>query len=1012
MSISLRTKYLSIKKEKLSETAKGLLKSMYEATDGFKDAKATKKLKPKFDAFYDKLVKSKPEAIKGASKPKESSAASSFKEARERRQSQAGVPKGEPDIKKDAGRPAIDTKGKRVTDGKHYPYKKGNVYYEYRDNRYDKRPAKYPKLEDGGHVQGYDDREDERLSMEHGKMAHKDFVGSHERMEHSRRDDARFEERMADGGMMAKGGKAKYGKLMIDGKEETIFEPIKGYKIYESKEMGGEPFVIEILKYPNYGGKGVRYYYSDSRRSEREYSNNLNNIMELMEKDLKNYKGNKITEIKYFADGGMMAKGGEMHRIKGGDMFAEGGETDNGNVEMVMSNTKAIEHHAKELKELVNMNTPIEAWVVAKLERAETDLSDVTHYIDGLKKYADGGELDGHDVEIYFNMKDKVADPYTVIIDGSVYSMSGTTGAYSVNMYVGEMEEFEPQAVRGWGKKIDFVNADPELIKQIESRFDEDLHMDDSMMDVLDSEDFYLYDRSGKKYELYKKEGDMFMFSSFKVPFGKALVINRAELENKIKNGEYSVKEDRYSGYMADGGMMAKGGNTNNFKINYKLRPKTLNLHLGKYGYNDYANRRVKNWNVDDFKSYVFDYTTYEDFELTDSSKKNPLLKEIFVSGNLPVENGELLPIGANNNEYFNKYKSSSAVLYDIWNEIVKENKLNPSNDNELLKEPKPILTLKEQKELDDYEKLYKSTDFDVWISKDSPNTDELRQRNQELQGKVNLILEHEGKPSKYVKGGMMAKGEEIMGVDEKAKIERAKNKPSKWIFSITYADMIDGKKEWRSYPNYVSEYFNSQREAEEGLEKKHSKKNKGGMMANGGTIAEKTSVEVGDEKISVIKNRKEKTGYPLYIVSVGYAPITLDVYATKELANKKAKELAKKEGYKFADGGKMAKGGTLKTKAKYIPKYQIEEVEVDINGKEKEIDGADLLDGIYVKKASYEKKAPVKKAKGGEVKPKSKKTGNKSIGEIAALAKSIRKEGEQWTSAIKRASAQLKAKK
>jgi hypothetical protein len=85
--------------------------------------------------------------------------------------------------------------------------------------------------------------------------------------------------------------------------------------------------------------------------------------------------------------------------------------------------------------------------------------------------------------------------------------------------------------------------------------------------------------------------------------------------------------------------------------------------------------------------------------------------------------------------------------------------------------------------------------------------------------------------------GGMMAKGGEIMGVDEKAKIERAKNKPSKWIFSITYADMIDGKKEWRSYPNYVSEYFNSQREAEEGLEKKHSKKNKDGYMAKGGEV-------------------------------------------------------------------------------------------------------------------------------------------------------------------------------
>ena len=55
----------------------------------------------------------------------------------------------------------------------------------------------------GGHMQGYDDREDERLAMKYGKMANKDFVGSHEAREHSRRDDARFEERMASGGQTA-----------------------------------------------------------------------------------------------------------------------------------------------------------------------------------------------------------------------------------------------------------------------------------------------------------------------------------------------------------------------------------------------------------------------------------------------------------------------------------------------------------------------------------------------------------------------------------------------------------------------------------------------------------------------------------------------------------------------------------------------------------------------------------------------------------------------------------------
>ena len=71
-------------------------------------------------------------------------------------------------------------------------------------------------------------------------------------------------------------------------------------------------------------------------------------------------------------------------------------------------------------------------------------------------------------------------------------------------------------------------------------------------------------------------------------------------------------------------------------------------------------------------------------------------------------------------------------------------------------------------------------------------------------------------------------------------------------------------------------------------------------QYAKGGSIAEDTTVEVGEDKISVIKNRKEKTGFAVYVQAKGYAPMTLDVYATKEAAMKKAKALAKKEGYKF----------------------------------------------------------------------------------------------------------------
>lgn len=69
-------------------------------------------------------------------------------------------------------------------------------------------------------------------------------------------------------------------------------------------------------------------------------------------------------------------------------------------------------------------------------------------------------------------------------------------------------------------------------------------------------------------------------------------------------------------------------------------------------------------------------------------------------------------------------------------------------------------------------------------------------------------------------------------------------------------------------------------------------------MFANGGGVASRTKVEVGDEKIAIIKNRKEVKGYPVYVTSQGYAPITIGVYETKEKAEQKAMQIRKKNKY------------------------------------------------------------------------------------------------------------------
>ena len=67
--------------------------------------------------------------------------------------------------------------------------------------------------------------------------------------------------------------------------------------------------------------------------------------------------------------------------------YAKGGKiNDNSNLAMLRSNVKEIKHHVSEIEKLLKKDIKIEAWVIAKAERSTTDLSDITHYLDGLRK--------------------------------------------------------------------------------------------------------------------------------------------------------------------------------------------------------------------------------------------------------------------------------------------------------------------------------------------------------------------------------------------------------------------------------------------------------------------------------------------------------------------------------------------------------------------------------------------------------------------------------------------------
>jgi hypothetical protein len=93
-------------------------------------------------------------------------------------------------------------------------------------------------MAEGGMSQGYDDREDEKLSMKHGKISTKDFVGSLSEKERSRRDDAQFEERMAMGGAIEHGLKKGDHIMVVRGNMLGIKNEITGEIVTLNIETG------------------------------------------------------------------------------------------------------------------------------------------------------------------------------------------------------------------------------------------------------------------------------------------------------------------------------------------------------------------------------------------------------------------------------------------------------------------------------------------------------------------------------------------------------------------------------------------------------------------------------------------------------------------------------------------------------------------------------------------------------------------------------------------------------
>jgi ribosomal protein L39E len=113
-------------------------------------------------------------------------------------------------------------------------------------------------------------------------------------------------------------------------------------------------------------------FYYDMKDSGESEIDNLEDAIDGFES--LDYRVERVSPI--YASGGNLSK------------YSENGE-------MVKSYNKQIAHHTKEMANAISKNEDVPAWVVAKMTRSATDLSDATHYLDGKDEYGYGGSVKG-----------------------------------------------------------------------------------------------------------------------------------------------------------------------------------------------------------------------------------------------------------------------------------------------------------------------------------------------------------------------------------------------------------------------------------------------------------------------------------------------------------------------------------------------------------------------------------------------------------------------------------------
>jgi hypothetical protein len=194
----------------------------------------------------------------------------------------------------------------------------------------------------------------------------------------------------------------KDGGIMLD-KDFTAIE--KEYEENEDNNYHSENVVLLAENFGTEEEKAEAKEILEKHNEEGSLSSELYKRRSVLEEKLwDKYQALK----KIYANGGQTT------------LFGDGGNVDEQNKEMLKNQAKEFMHHSKELNSLVDKTKQVDAWVVAKAERASTDLSDITHYLEGRMAkggmMAKGGKMnDEEGIDLFEDYNDQPKDVQKII---------------------------------------------------------------------------------------------------------------------------------------------------------------------------------------------------------------------------------------------------------------------------------------------------------------------------------------------------------------------------------------------------------------------------------------------------------------------------------------------------------------------------------------------------------------------------------------------------------------------